>query len=121
MVKLPETVFDTFMVDCLRHAQDYNPNIVQILNQETNNHVVAAMTSHAAFTVKQPTTMSTNNNTTTLSANVENTLNTSPVGGLYDNAPPDQTDPVATVSEEQSELDYLQAAQQIDLQQNTTN
>ena len=98
------------MVDCLRYAQDYNPNIVQVLNQD-NVNVVCAMTSHAGFSAKQPTTTFTYNNTTTLSANIENTLNTSPVGGLYENAPPNQTDTVATVSEEQSEVDFIQAAQ----------
>ena len=44
MLKQPETVFDVFMVDCLRYVQDYNPNIVQVLNQD-NVPMVCAMTS----------------------------------------------------------------------------
>ena len=87
MLKQPESIFDAFMIDVLRYAQDYNPTIVEVINQ-SNVKVLGAITSHAAFSGKQPTATFQNNNTLSFTGNIGNSRNPSPVGGLSANAPP---------------------------------
>ena len=54
MLKQPESIFDAFMIDCLRYAQEYNPTVVEVV-KEGNIKVLGTITSHAAFCAKQPT------------------------------------------------------------------
>ena len=122
MLKQPKSIFDAFMIDCLRFAQEYNPTTVEVMNQ-SNVKVLGAISSHGAFNGKQPTETFPNNNTTSFTGNIGNSTNPSPVGGLSANAPPgnqttaeihDNFDSLATQSQEQSELDIMEGAQRIE-------
>ena len=64
---------------------------------------------------------STNYNNT-FTANIENTTNPSPVGGLFANAPPaPPTVAVINQSLEPTEVDIIEGTQEMYSQENTTN
>ena len=122
MLKQPESIFDACMI-CLRFAQEYNPTTVEVMNQ-SKVKVLGAITSHGAFKGKHPTKTFPNFNTTSFTGNIGNSTNPSPVGGgLSANAPlANKTTAeihynfksLATQSQEQSELDIMEGAQQIE-------
>ena len=48
-LKQNETVFDAFMIDCMRYTMQYNPHVVEITNTHNNSIIRASVSSLATF------------------------------------------------------------------------